>query len=637
MCIMSQEIIAALSRDLGSRKGYVLAGGGNSSWKDEKYLYIKPSGVALAVMEADDLVKMDRALLADCMTAGAAADPADRESVVKRYTDFSVLASKNGRRPSVEAPLHTLFPQKFVMHLHPTLVSALVCGNDGEAICKELFPEALWMGVVDPGATLAIEAKKAFTAWADAHNGEIPALVFLQNHGVFVASDDPEKIGPMYEDIFAKITAYCESKGVKAEDATAEASDMDFVRENAPVLRGLLAADGVPAAVCAMEQLELPCGPFSPDHIVYSKSFALVTDEITKEAVEAFKAEHGYLPMAIKVPGKALFAAGKDVKAMRTAAAFIQDSATILKLTAAFGGAHVLPDAARKFIETWEMEAYRSKVASGSSAGALSGKIALVTGGAQGFGYGISEELIKQGAHVIVADLNAEGAAAAATRLGVNASSLAVDVSNEDSVAALADAVIYNFGGLDLFVNNAGIAKAGSLEEMQKGTLEFVTAVNYTGYFLCAKYASRVMKLQHSVAPDYMMDIVENNSKSGLEGSNKNFAYSGSKFGGIGLTASFAMELAPYNIKVNAVCPGNYLDGPLWSDPEKGLFVQYLNAGKVPGAKTVEDVRKFYMSKVPLNRGCLPVDVARAIMYCVEQKYETGQAIPVTGGQVMLH
>ena len=92
-----------------------------------------------------------------------------------------------------------------------------------------------------------------------------------------------------------------------------------------------------------------------------------------------------------------------------------------------------------------------------------------------------------------------------------------------------------------------------------------------------------------------------------------------------------------YNIKVNAVCPGNYLDGPLWSDPVRGLFVQYLEAGKVPGAKTVEDVRAFYEAKVPMNRGCLPVDVARAVMYCVEQKYETGQAIPVTGGQVMLN
>ena len=90
-------------------------------------------------------------------------------------------------------------------------------------------------------------------------------------------------------------------------------------------------------------------------------------------------------------------------------------------------------------------------------------------------------------------------------------------------------------------------------------------------------------------------------------------------------------------IKVNSICPGNFFDGPLWSDPEKGLFVQYLRAGKVPGAETVEDVRRAYEEKVPMARGCTPVDVARAILYCVEQQYETGQAIPVTGGQVMLH
>ena len=133
-----------------------------------------------------------------------------------------------------------------------------------------------------------------------------------------------------------------------------------------------------------------------------------------------------------------------------------------------------------------------------------------------------------------------------------------------------------------------------------------------------------------------MFDIIEINSKSGLEGSNKNFAYAGSKFGGIGLTQSFALELAPYGIKVNAVCPGNFLDGPLWSDPEKGLFVQYLKAGKVPGAQTVEDVRKFYEAKVPLGRGCRSEDVCLAISYIIAQKYETGQAVPVTGGQVML-
>jgi sorbitol-6-phosphate 2-dehydrogenase len=101
--------------------------------------------------------------------------------------------------------------------------------------------------------------------------------------------------------------------------------------------------------------------------------------------------------------------------------------------------------------------------------------------------------------------------------------------------------------------------------------------------------------------------------------------------------ASFAKELVEYNIKVNAICPGNFYDGPLWSDPEKGLFVQYLQTGKVPGARTVQDVKDFYEAKVPMRRGASGQDVLRAIYYTVEQEYETGQAIPVTGGQVMLH
>ena len=101
-------------------------------------------------------------------------------------------------------------------------------------------------------------------------------------------------------------------------------------------------------------------------------------------------------------------------------------------------------------------------------------------------------------------------------------------------------------------------------------------------------------------------------------------------------TQSFALELVEYNIKVNAICPGNFFDGPLWDDPEKGLFVQYLKAGKISGAETVEDIKRAYESKVPMRRGCSGIDVVRAIFYCVEQKYETGQAIPVTGGQIML-
>ena len=144
------------------------------------------------------------------------------------------------------------------------------------------------------------------------------------------------------------------------------------------------------------------------------------------------------------------------------------------------------------------------------------------------------------------------------------------------------------------------------------------------------------MKLQNREKPDYFSDIIQINSKSGLEGSNRNFAYAGGKFGSIGLTQSFALELVDDHIKVNAVCPGNYFEGPLWSDPDKGLFAQYLRANKVPGARTIEDVKRFYESKVPMKRGCSVRDVALAVLYLIEQNYETGQAVPVTGGQVML-
>jgi NAD(P)-dependent dehydrogenase (short-subunit alcohol dehydrogenase family) len=192
------------------------------------------------------------------------------------------------------------------------------------------------------------------------------------------------------------------------------------------------------------------------------------------------------------------------------------------------------------------------------------------------------------------------------------------------------------FGGLDLLVSNAGILRAGGLEEMTLQDFHLITQVNYTAFFLCVKYASVPMKTAAALDPGYWGDIIQINSKSGLQGSNRNFAYAGGKFGGIGLVQSFALELAPHRVKVNAVCPGNYLDGPLWSDPDNGLFVQYLRAGKVPGAKTPADVRASYESKVPLGRGCLPSDVVKGILYLVEQEYETGQSLPVTGGQVML-
>lgn len=273
-------------------------------------------------------------------------------------------------------------------------------------------------------------------------------------------------------------------------------------------------------------------------------------------------------------------------------------------------------------------------------------KIAVVTGGAQGFGAGIVRNLVQHGYFVFIADMNLDGASKFAAELNAEygketAYAVEVDVTDEESVEKMVSEIVLKAGGLDLFVNNAGVLKAGSVKAQSLSDFEFVTKVNYTGYFLCVKHVSRVMAAQNDSAlrgglGACFTDIIQINSKSGLEGSNKNGAYAGGKFGGIGLTQSFALELVADNIKVNSICPGNFFEGSLWSDPDRGLFVQYLNAGKVPGAKTVEDVKAYYESRVPMGRGCQPEDIAKALYYLVDQKYETGQALPVTGGQVML-
>jgi len=288
---------------------------------------------------------------------------------------------------------------------------------------------------------------------------------------------------------------------------------------------------------------------------------------------------------------------------------------------------------------SWKISGDRIAAQSGRDI-EISERIFIVTGAAQGFGYGISAALAAMGAKICMADLNADGVNDAAKLLAkdhmTDVIGIEVDVTDEESVKKMTVDTVDHFGGLDVMVSCAGIIKAGELKDISKSDFERINAVNYTGLFLCAKYASEVMREQYQIDEQRMHDIIQINSKSGLEGSKANFTYTGSKFAGIGLIQSIALDLAPFGIKVNAICPGNYLDGPLWSDPENGLFKQYLDAGKAPGAKTLADVRKHYEAKVPLGRGCRVEDVVRALKYVIEKKYETGQAVPVTGGQTML-
>lgn len=258
----------------------------------------------------------------------------------------------------------------------------------------------------------------------------------------------------------------------------------------------------------------------------------------------------------------------------------------------------------------------------------LEGKSAIVTGAAQGLGEAIARRLAVEGCSVLIADVNAEKAEAAAGAIveatGRRVIGKKVDVTDADGCGIMVEEAVAAFGKLDILVANAGILKAGDISEMDPDDWRRVLDVNLTGYFLCAQAAARVMREQKSGS------IVQINSKSGKKGSFRNGAYAASKFGGIGLTQSIALDLAPFGVRANAICPGNLLDGTLW---QNSLFDQYA---RMQGLSP-EQIRAKYESQVPLGRGATYDDVSGVVVFlCSEDAaYMTGQAINVTGGQEM--
>lgn len=648
-----------VSRFYGQKKEYVIAGGGNTSYKDEKHLWIKASGVNLGNIDENGFCVLDRKKLAEIPNQQFSPDPAIREEQVKNALLNSRIDPDSGMRPSVETSLHNLFSCNFVVHTHSTLVNGLMCSNNVAEKTLEIFGnEVLYVPYTDPGYVLFMAIDAEIAKYKLKFNRE-PQVVLLQNHGIFVAANSIQEIHRIYTEVKSKLQSSFPELPTFSEIEVSEK-----MVEVLPAVRMLLSDEKLKVATAfnsswvsnfISDKNVFAKGiekPFNPDQMVYCMSEYIFIensfscDSITEEAktkIAAFKNRKNAVPKVIFIQNEGVIVAEDSPVSLGYVKDIVNDFCEISTLSENFGGPHPLTPEQAAFIENWEVENYRKKVSLGEKPqGRLENKIVIVTGAAQGFGAGIAETLFKEGANIIVADLNEEKGKEFADLLNSKKTKnkavfVSVNVGDSASVKELVEKTVMQFGGLDVMISNAGILRAGGLDEMDQSTFELMTKVNYTGYFLCAKYAQPVMKMQTKIKPGYYTDIIQINSKSGLKGSNKNFAYAGGKFGGIGLTQSFALELMPYRIKVNSICPGNFFDGPLWSDPENGLFVQYLNAGKVPGAKTIADVKAFYEAQVPAGRGCTAEDVAKAIFYVIDQLYETGQAVPVTGGQNMLN
>jgi NAD(P)-dependent dehydrogenase (short-subunit alcohol dehydrogenase family)/rhamnose utilization protein RhaD (predicted bifunctional aldolase and dehydrogenase) len=656
---MNQEIkeLIEISRYYGADKNFVIAGGGNTSFKDEKTIWVKASGHPLADLTEDGLVALNREKLQEISRKIYSDDPVIREDQVKTDLINSITDPTQNKRPSVETSLHDLIRYKYVVHLHPTLINGVLCSRNAKNLTLQLFDDkVLFVTYTDPGYTLFKKLEKEIVDYREKFQND-PKIIFLENHGVFFGADTTDEIKKTYKKIITTI-----EKQIPQITGIEQLPYNPFLHKVLPGIRMMLSEEKskvirfrhntlISKYYSNHQEFHKISLPLIPDTIVYCKTRFLYIEQSSstekildslRNQLPRFKNEFGYNPKVIVIKDIGILAIDESYSAAESVLDVYEDLIKICHYSLQCGGIKFLTPEQVSFIDHWEVENYRRKISkSGSQENKLANKIAVVTGGAQGFGAGITEALCRMNLNVVVADINEEAGKAFVSKLNNEKSSgkalfVKTDVSDSSSVKDLIAATVNEFGGIDLMVSNAGVLKAGSLDEMEPDVFSKTTEINYNGYYHCAKYAAEVMKLQNQEKPDHFTDIIQINSKSGLRGSNKNFAYAGAKFGGIGLTQSFAMELAPFRIKVNSICPGNFYEGPLWTDPHNGLFMQYLKTGKVPGAKTVEDVKKFYEDQVPMKRGCRLEDVMKALLYIVDQEYETGQAVPVTGGQVML-
>ena len=417
--------------------------------------------------------------------------------------------------------------------------------------------EAIYIPYIDPGYILfkAVEAK---VIQFRAATGYDPKLILLQNHGIFVSADTTEEITAIYDKIIANI----EKEVTNPVDNTV-LPIAENVAEVVPAIRAIVSTDGLKTIKvtnsalvekfnCCAENFEKVNYPFTPDLIVYCKSKYIYIDEVSspEATIEAFKtkyesfvADNNYAPKVIFIKGIGMLSIGDNAAQSNIIKEVFEDAMKISWLSESFGGQHFMTAEQINFIDTWEVENYRRKVAAGAAVGRVEKKNSLLTGAAQGFGEGIARVMKENGSNIVVADLNEEvGSETANSFNEIKNSSRALfvksNVADQDSLKNLMHQTVCEFGGLDVFVSNAGILRAGGLEEMTPENFDLVTKINYNAYFYCVKAATPIMKLQNKYNASLYADVIQINSKSGLAGSKKNFAYAGGKFGGIGLTQS---------------------------------------------------------------------------------------------------
>jgi rhamnose utilization protein RhaD (predicted bifunctional aldolase and dehydrogenase) len=370
--------LVVLTNYFGAGQEYVVAGGGNTSWKDRDALYVKGSGQAMADIGPGGFVRMDRAALSAIWDREYPVGADERERLVLEGLMAARSAGEEGKRPSVETLMHDILPFAFVVHTHPRLVNGLTCGAQGRQAFEGLFgSEGVWIPLVNPGYLLSKAVKDAVAGFTAAR-GRAPRLVFLENHGIVVSGDDPESIKADYERVFGKI----EGRGIqtpKCSDASGGSeAEAAFLAELDPLARAsagddrvsILRETGRTAIELSTDDSEFAAiaSAFTPDHIVYMGVSPIRVDGPADLAAawRGYEAAYGKAPRVVLSRGLGAFCVGSSEKAADRTRLVFRDALGVSLASRSFGGPKFMGKEYIDFIRSWEVESYRVKVGDGA-------------------------------------------------------------------------------------------------------------------------------------------------------------------------------------------------------------------------------------------------------------------------------
>jgi rhamnulose-1-phosphate aldolase/alcohol dehydrogenase len=665
------EDLLARSHRLGADPRNTNYAGGNTSAKgtatdpvtggDVELMWVKGSGGDLGTLTGDGLavLRLDRLRSLRDVYPGV-----EREDEMVAAFDYC-LHGRGGAAPSIDTAMHGLVDAAHVDHLHPDSGIALACAADGEKLTAECFGDSVvWVPWRRPGFQLGLDiaAVKAanpqavgcvlgghgITAWGDtSEECARNSLHIIRTAEAFLAERGrPDPFGPVLDGC-APLPA-----AERRERAAALAPHVRaLASRDRPQVGHFEDADVVLDFLSRAEHPRLAAlGTSCPDHFLRTKVRPLVLDvpptAPLEEAVARLKELHaeyreeyaayyrrhagpdspamrGADPAIVLVPGVGMFSFGKDKQTARVAGEFYVNAINVMRGAEAVSAYAPIEESEKFRIEYWALE--EAKLRRMPRPKPLATRVALVTGAGSGIGKAIAHRLVAEGACVVVADLNAENAAAVAEELGGadRAVAVTVDVTDEEQIAEAFRAAVLAFGGVDLVVNNAGISISKPLLETTAKDWDLQHDIMARGSFLVSREAARVM-----IAQELGGDLVYIASKNAVFAGPNNVAYSATKADQAHQVRLLAAELGGHGIRVNGVNPDGVVRG-------SGIFAGGWGAQRAATYGIEEEkLGEFYAQRTLLKREVLPEHVANAVFALTggDLTHTTGLHVPVDAG-----